>query len=402
MNKTIPTSGKILLIISLIFLFNHFLFSQWVQIGPPSCPAIYSISITDSTIVTGGGYGIYFTTDDGQNWSQSTTLETYSLANQDATVLAGTLSWVAPAGIFRSTNYGTNFISTSLNDKNVYSILYHGSNVFAGTYTFGIYESTDNGTNWIQAGLNTKNVLSFSSNASTIFAGTYFFGVYTSTNNGQTWNQTSLSTQNVRALLIAGQNIFAGTESFGVYISTNNGAGWTQTALNNQTVWSLASSGNILFSGTDSNGVYMSTNNGASWIQKNEGMGRQQINSLYTTSDYIYAGTQGSSVWRRPLTDIISVNKQGISVTETYSLSQNYPNPFNPSTTIDYQLPKPGFVNLTVFDVLGQEVKTLVNEYKQAGTYNVRFDASELPSGVYFYKITSGDFTSTKKLTLIK
>ncbi|MFI5145515.1 MAG: T9SS type A sorting domain-containing protein [Ignavibacteria bacterium] len=146
----------------------------------------------------------------------------------------------------------------------------------------------------------------------------------------------------------------------------------------------------------------MNTDNGVSWIQKNEGMGRQQINSLYTTADYIYAGTQGSSVWRRPLTDIISVNKQGISVPETYSLSQNYPNPFNPSTTIDYQLPISGFVKISVFDVLGQEVKTLVNEYKQAGTYNVRFDASELPSGVYFYKITSGDFTGTKKLTLIK
>ena len=100
--------------------------------------------------------------------------------------------------------------------------------------------------------------------------------------------------------------------------------------------------------------------------------------------------------------NIIGVHRNGNSVPDNYSLSQNYPNPFNPSTTIDYQLPKPGFVNLTVFDVLGQEVKTLVNDYKQAGTYNIKFDASELPSGVYFYKITSGDFKSTKKLTLIK
>jgi WD40 repeat protein len=100
--------------------------------------------------------------------------------------------------------------------------------------------------------------------------------------------------------------------------------------------------------------------------------------------------------------NIIGVHNNHGSIPDNYSLSQNYPNPFNPSTTIDYQLPVSGFVKISVFDVLGQEVKTLVNEYKQAGSYNVRFDASELPSGVYFYKITSNDFTSTKKLTLIK
>jgi hypothetical protein len=85
-----------------------------------------------------------------------------------------------------------------------------------------------------------------------------------------------------------------------------------------------------------------------------------------------------------------------------YSLSQNYPNPFNPSTTITYALPKAGNVKLTIYDVLGREVKTLVNEYKTAGTYNVTFDGSSLSSGLYFYRINAGGFTETKKMLLIK
>jgi hypothetical protein len=85
-----------------------------------------------------------------------------------------------------------------------------------------------------------------------------------------------------------------------------------------------------------------------------------------------------------------------------YALSQNYPNPFNPSTMITYALPKAGNVKLTVFDVLGREVKTLVNEYKTAGTYNVTFDGSSVSSGLYFYRINAGSFTDTKKMVLVK
>jgi hypothetical protein len=85
-----------------------------------------------------------------------------------------------------------------------------------------------------------------------------------------------------------------------------------------------------------------------------------------------------------------------------YILSQNYPNPFNPSTIISYALPKSGNVKVTVFDVLGREIQTLVNEYKHAGTYEVTFDGSSLSSGLYFYRINSGEFTDVKKMMLIK
>jgi len=89
-------------------------------------------------------------------------------------------------------------------------------------------------------------------------------------------------------------------------------------------------------------------------------------------------------------------------IPKTYELSQNYPNPFNPVTTIKYQIPDDGLVKLIVFDVLGREVKTLVNTVQTAGVYEVRFDASDVASGVYFYRMTSGKFEDLKKLAVIK
>jgi hypothetical protein len=81
---------------------------------------------------------------------------------------------------------------------------------------------------------------------------------------------------------------------------------------------------------------------------------------------------------------------------------QNYPNPFNPSTIISYELPKASKVVIKVYDVLGNEVATLVNEEKSAGRYSTEFFGSNLSSGIYLYKITSGDFIQTKKMILMK
>jgi hypothetical protein len=91
-----------------------------------------------------------------------------------------------------------------------------------------------------------------------------------------------------------------------------------------------------------------------------------------------------------------------LSGPEDFSLSQNYPNPFNPSTIISWQSPVGSYQTLKVFDVLGNEVATLVNEYKPAGSYSVTFEAGNLSSGIYYYTITAGDFHQTKKLVLLK
>ncbi len=92
----------------------------------------------------------------------------------------------------------------------------------------------------------------------------------------------------------------------------------------------------------------------------------------------------------------------GNGIPAEYSLSQNYPNPFNPVTTINYSIPKSGFVSLKVFDLLGKEVATLVNGNAPAGNYSVEFHSGNLASGLYFYKMNSGNFSETKKLIITK
>jgi hypothetical protein len=91
-----------------------------------------------------------------------------------------------------------------------------------------------------------------------------------------------------------------------------------------------------------------------------------------------------------------------ITIPNFYALGQNYPNPFNPATKIQYAIPKAGDVSLVVYDILGRQVATLVNEFKNPGVYTIDFNASSLSSGVYFYKIQSGTFTDTKKMLLVK
>jgi hypothetical protein len=99
---------------------------------------------------------------------------------------------------------------------------------------------------------------------------------------------------------------------------------------------------------------------------------------------------------------IVGVQNNNNNTPSAYNLSQNYPNPFNPSTKISFALPKAGNVKMVVFDLLGREVATVVNEFRTAGNHTVDFNAASLASGVYFYKIEAGDFTATKKMLLIK
>jgi hypothetical protein len=107
--------------------------------------------------------------------------------------------------------------------------------------------------------------------------------------------------------------------------------------------------------------------------------------------------------WTLVVANILGVSNNNGEVPLIYALGQNYPNPFNPTTVIDYSIPKQSVVNLKVYDVLGKEVAVLVNnELKTAGVYDVTFNASELPSGVYYYRLTAGDYTDVRKMILVK
>jgi len=385
---------------------------QWVQGEGFSGGFVYSLAISGNNIFAGTDVsGVYLSTNNGSTWTQTALNNrmVYSLVVSGNNIFAGINGY----GVYLSTNNGQNWSQTALNNKSVYSLAVSGNNIFAGTYNYGVYLSINNGTTWTQTALNNKSVYSLAVSGNNIFAGTGN-GVYFSTSNGTTWTQTALNNKSVHSLIINGNNIFAGTYGSGVYLSTNNGTTWIQTALNNKTVLSLAVSGNnpedsgqVIFAGTDVSGVYLSTNNGQNWLQKNQGFTNiPTVYSLLIANNYIFAGTDGYSVWRRELAEIIGIQNISTEIPSAYSLEQNYPNPFNSMTNVKFQL-KSGMLNggnakIIVFDILGKEIKELVNEELSPGTYQVNFDGSNLTSGIYFYRMTAGDFIETRKMILIK
>lgn len=121
----------------------------------------------------------------------------------------------------------------------------------------------------------------------------------------------------------------------------------------------------------------------------------QSVCELQNSSDYL-------KYYYYNCFNLIGINPVGSTVPEQYSLSQNYPNPFNPTTNIIFELPKQGFVKLTLFDALGREVKVLVNQEMSSGKFNVDWNASDFPSGIYFYRLEAGSFTDTRKMVLVK
>ncbi len=271
----------------------------------------------------------------------------------------------------------------------------------------GVYVSADNGASWTQTSLNDKSVRSLTVMGNNIFAGTSFssnnYGVYLTTNNGTSWALTSLINQVVYSLAVSGNNIFAGTISNGIFLSSDNGSTWNQTFVPGQSVYSLAVSGNNIFAGTYQIGVYVSSNSGANWAARNEGLANgTSVYSMCIFNNYIYIGTLGQGVWRRPLSELIGIKNISSEVPERFSLWQNYPNPFNPATNLKFAIPASGLVTLKIYDVLGNEVATLVNEKLSLGTYEVEWNASGYSSGIYFYELRSGNITETKKMLLTK
>lgn len=122
--------------------------------------------------------------------------------------------------------------------------------------------------------------------------------------------------------------------------------------------------------------------------------------NLYTQS--LYGWTVDKWRYNGTLPTISSVEDIGGAMPQSFILKQNYPNPFNPTTNIEFSLSRSALVSLKVYDVLGKEIATLVHEQQSAGNYKVAFDASNLPSGTYFYTLNAGDFSQTRKLMVVK
>gem|GEM_PF-2695033 len=356
-------------------------------------------------------------------------------------------------GTSKSTDFGVTWQHLQINDLSNDAVAASGDLVFTGGYSGGLYRSTDGGNTWIQSTKSFSWIRAINiSKSGRVFVSS-LVGLNVSTDGGVTFSQiTQVDDRNARGFTFSPDSsiIYAGINRK-LYKSSDEGDNWTEISLAQYTglidIHNLAvnSKGDIVI-GISS--VLLHTNdNAATWDTTflPSGARIQDVkffnDTLYISSNFglikspdlgktmIYAnlglknkavmdveitksgikvlGSTGDGVYVEDfgVTDVESIQN---NTPQSFTLYQNFPNPFNPSTTIRYELSTKQFVSVKIYDALGNEIATLVNEEKPAGSYEISFTASsangekELSSGIYFYQIRAGNLIQTRKMMLIK
>ncbi|MGB5288859.1 MAG: T9SS type A sorting domain-containing protein, partial [Ignavibacteriaceae bacterium] len=325
----------------------------------------------------------------------------------------------------------TNWSTPVIMDPNNSNILYYGTN-----YLYRTINSADNWTkispqltDYNGGRLGTLTTMAVApTNSNVIYVGTDDSHVWVSSDNGSTWNEISdgLPVRWVTRVAVDPTNENIVYVTFNglkwrdpqphVFRSTDKGASWTDISNNlpDAPVNAFAVDPiepSRLYLGNDV-GMYVSFNSGQSWWVLGEGLPVLPVSDIkiHSTTRELVAGTYGRSMYKIDL-DLVPTNIESSEpIVSGFYLEQNYPNPFNPITKIKFTIPsvfasgtkQSQQVILKVYDILGNEVVTLINEKKLAGNYEVDFNAKELTSGIYFYKLVANEFSDTKKMILLK
>jgi hypothetical protein len=386
--------------------------AQWQQTG--SLGSAYGVTVQGSAVYASiHSGGLYCSTNNGETWTLAdsgiTDNSHWALTSINSTLFAGTQFSTA----FRSTNDGNNWTNVGLSAARGFVL--HRDTLFACQwYNPIVFRSEDNGTSWTATGslLGAYGLWPMLSKGPNLFVGAQVGGVYRSTNNGTDWSAVDSGLTNTIAysLAVMGNSLFVGTGGAGVFRSPNEGETWSPASagIENQAVYALLAKDSLLIAGTASSGVFVSTDSGLTWNSANQGLGTLAVATLASDDLYLYAGTLGGGVYRRSLSDVTTgVELVSTEVPQAFRLEQNYPNPFNPSTQIAFALPVSGKVTIKVYDILGQEVRTLVNDYRDAGYKSVVWDGKNesglfVSSGTYLYRMVAERFMKSGKMQLAK
>jgi photosystem II stability/assembly factor-like uncharacterized protein len=366
---------------------------------------------------------LYRSVDKGLNWNVVRDPAAGTLV-----VNGDNLYTTSTSGIVRSTNSGNDWTyhSSGIPGSHIpklSSVGFANSKLYAGFNGVrarmhlpavweqgGVYISNNNGETWsaFNSGLPTEGGVH--SPVYTITAEGNIVIIYTASGRFSLINNSWVNIGNgfpadtyISTIFIYNDDVIFITNT-GLYISHDKGV--TKEEFNSG-LTGLTNYLTTLFSYDD--GLYVFASDDMNTVYKYEGEHWNEVDfplpenlvftSLQSVEKNIYAGTYDNGIWRY---DPAPTGNGDITNPVEYKLSQNFPNPFNPGTLINYQLAENGQVQIKVYDVLGKEVVTLVNENKQAGKYQIRFDASSLPSGVYFYRIITDRFSETKKMMLLR
>jgi photosystem II stability/assembly factor-like uncharacterized protein len=337
----------------------------------------------------GGAMQIRKTTNGGFNWVRQIpppvagVLNAVYFFDQNTGLAIGRKTANFNSCILRTTNGGTDW----------YEVIASASNENELSGQFWLNSSTG----WICG----KNILLKSTNGGLNY--TNYYSNIPPTVNGQN-ALLCIYFENFNTGWIGGSNL----DHKNIYKTTNAGANWIfQDNPVAQYIYSQIN--DICFidnnrgwaaHGTPSSGTILYTSNsGVNWVVDDNT--NTWFDCLWTVNDaWVYCGAGGGKIWYTGIPS--SVKKLNENLPEKFLLSQNYPNPFNQSTMFNVKCSMAGVVKVCVYDISGKEVATLVNEKLQAGTYEVKWNAGNLPSGVYYYKLTAGDYSEVRKMILIK
>lgn len=343
--------------------------------------------------------------------------------------------------VFYTNNQGTSWLNITANLRVgfVWSLTIDNDYLYAAT-EFGVFRSPITSITWTQTALpfDTRSIVKADG---VLFAATFGHGVFRSSDHGLNWStmNNGLTTLITTALAVdSNDNLYVGSFGGGIQKSTNGGLSWTISNLQYRYVWSLAvDERNILYAGTYGSYVFRSLDLGATYEHAYNGMWDRYVIQLTAFGSQVVAGTwwngvfttfNGGENWSRvtlqsmsevdavrgnhdldpglardlPIQSTDVSSSPATVIPSEYKLEQNFPNPFNPSTSIRFALPQAAHVKLTVYDLNGRLVTTLVNDNLTAGNHFVEFHAANLPSGVYFYRIQAGAFQATEKMLLTK
>jgi hypothetical protein len=417
---------------------NNGLTWQQTSITTQNITALASNStyIFAGTTVGNTGNGVSYSTNNGTTFYQTSMNNkwVYSLCVVGNTIFAGTKD----SGLYRSTNNGISWTQTAFTNKSVITLAAVGKNIFAGTNDSNIYYSKTAGIDWLlgNQGFSPKNAIyGFLINNNYLYAATWGGSVWRrslsemldtisvtvsrhnlnktigpnqSTNdtiNISDFKSTILDkvtdvNLNIDSVLFTPDNqleftlIHENVYDTVVYHAGGSGSNFIGTYLNDSATV-LIGNASPPFTGTYRPYRSLSLLNGTdlrgTWILR-----------IYNNGSSIKTGVIKSwsiTITYRPIIGIKNISSE---VPSSFLLNQNYPNPFNPNTNIRYQISNNSFVSMKLYDALGRNIETLVNEKQSAGTYEANWDASNYPSGVYFYKLEAGDFSQVKKMILIK
>jgi photosystem II stability/assembly factor-like uncharacterized protein len=410
--------------------------ATWNLLTPFPSASLYSISAVNNNVIYAAGYDglIVKSTDGGKTWKSSFAAANKVCPNiQGAYFVNENIGYLAQSygAISKTTNGGVSWfqVKPDVTDNALITYGAHFVNADLGfvvgkkaTNVDVIYKTVDGGANWTEKNTIVSATLrgvAFADAQKGVVVGEKLKAAYT-IDGGNTWTLSTFSgvptasaSANLREVAFLNSSTVVAVGDKVILLSTNGGASFTyvnftlgelltgvafNSATNGWAVGAKSASPRTL-------GLFQTSDGGSTWTNKVDYTVFDVNNTINDVSvspnGYVYVCAGSSAIYTNsPLTDVEDENDLPI----TFSLSQNYPNPFNPSTSIRYSIKEASFVTLKVYDILGSEVSTLVNEFQQPGSYNSQFSIlnSQLSSGIYFYQLKAGNYSETRKMLYLK